>query len=414
MFACSRNGLIRISGVLALLLLVGLVVPATQAAVLPLSGTMPPFGDVQSYRVSPDGRYAVYVADQQTDEAFELYSVPLAGGAAAVKLNSPLVAGGDVFFSFAISPDSQRVVYQADQQTDGVNELYSVPLAGGAAAVTLNSPLVAGGNVFDFRISPDSQRVVYQADQQTDEVIELFAADIDPRAVGFSAATAQVSEGAGTATLTVALNATVATTVTVPYAVSGGSASNGSDYTLAAGALTIPAGSLTGTITVALIDDALVEGDETVVVTLGTPQNADLGVTSSFTLTTADNDASRQTVGFSAATAQVSEGAGTATLAVALNATAATTVTVPYAVSGGSASNGSDYTLPAGTLTIPAGSLTGTITVALVDDALVEADETVVVTLGTPQNADLAASSSFTLTIADNDTWLVYLPLVRR
>jgi len=38
----------------------------------------------------------------------------------------------------------------------------------------------------------------------------------------------------------------------------------------------------------------------------------------------------------------------------------------------------------------------------------------VVVTLGTPQNADLAASSSFTLTIADNDTWHVYLPLVRR
>ena len=45
-----------------------------------LSGTMPAWGDVASHRISPDGQWVVYVADQQTDEARELYGVPPAMG----------------------------------------------------------------------------------------------------------------------------------------------------------------------------------------------------------------------------------------------------------------------------------------------------------------------------------------------
>ena len=76
----------------------------------------------------------VYWADQETDNVYELYSVPLGGPAAAgVKLNGAMVTGGYVH-NFLISPDSSRVVYLADQQTDNVYELYSVPLGGPAAA----------------------------------------------------------------------------------------------------------------------------------------------------------------------------------------------------------------------------------------------------------------------------------------
>jgi len=54
----------------------------------------------------------------------ELYSVPIGGGT-ATKLN-PVPVGSNVFsFSFFLfSPDSTRVVYRADQDTDGVFELY--------------------------------------------------------------------------------------------------------------------------------------------------------------------------------------------------------------------------------------------------------------------------------------------------
>ena len=103
----------------------------------------------------------------------ELYSVPLGGGT-VTKLNDPLVPAG-MYLLFLISPDSSRVVYRADQQTDEVYELYSVPLGGGTVT-KLNDPLVAGGNVWsDFLISPDSSRVIYRADQQTDEVMELYS-----------------------------------------------------------------------------------------------------------------------------------------------------------------------------------------------------------------------------------------------
>ena len=135
---------------------------------------MPPFGDVNSFQISPDGRYAVYLADQDTDGVNELYSV-LLGGGSPVRLN-PILPSGRNVTSFQISPDSSRVVYQANQETATVFELYSVPLGGPAAAgIKLNGALVAGGNVcLDFQISPDSGRVIYRADQETDEVFELF------------------------------------------------------------------------------------------------------------------------------------------------------------------------------------------------------------------------------------------------
>jgi Tol biopolymer transport system component len=128
----------------------------------------------------------VYSADQQTDKIFELYSVPLGGPAAAgVKLNGALVAGGNVY-GFQISPDSSRVVYTANQQTATVIELYSVPLGGPAAAgIKLNGALVLNGNVGGFRISPDSSRVVYTADQETDNVVEAYSVPLGgPAAAG--------------------------------------------------------------------------------------------------------------------------------------------------------------------------------------------------------------------------------------
>ena len=47
----------------------------------------------------------------------------------AVKLNGPLVAGGNVG-QYVISDDSAWVIYLADQVVDEVYELFSVPVAG--------------------------------------------------------------------------------------------------------------------------------------------------------------------------------------------------------------------------------------------------------------------------------------------
>jgi len=146
-----------------------------------LNGPLPTGGDVQtSFLISPDGTRVVYLADQTTNNVFELFSRPIDGSGSPVELNGTLIGGGDVQGGFVISPDSTRVVYLADQTSDGVFELFSRPIDGSGSAVKLNSTPVSGGDVLaGFRISPDSAWVVYSADQNADGLVELFSRPID-------------------------------------------------------------------------------------------------------------------------------------------------------------------------------------------------------------------------------------------
>jgi len=135
---------------------------------------------VWSFQIGADGRRVVYSV---RNAGFELYSVP-SGGGASVRLNAALVAGGDVGL-YEVSADGTRVVYIADQEQDGRFELYSVPSDASSPPVKLNGPLVDGGNVLPynrgFELSADGTRVVYRADQETDGVDELYSVPIDGR-----------------------------------------------------------------------------------------------------------------------------------------------------------------------------------------------------------------------------------------
>jgi len=150
------------------------------SASVKLNSSLVSGGSVLSFSVSPDGGRVVYRADAEADGRFELYSVPLDGSAAPIKLNPQLATGGNVLPFFRITPDSSRVVYLADQDVDEQVELYSTPIAGPAtSAIKLNGSLTPNGDVgfgtSYFVISPDSARVVYQADQDTDEMFELYS-----------------------------------------------------------------------------------------------------------------------------------------------------------------------------------------------------------------------------------------------
>ena len=71
-----------------------------------------------------------------------------------------------------------------------------------------------------------------------------------------------------------------------------------------------------------------------------------------------------------------------------------------YATSNGTANAGDDYTAATGTLTIAAGDTTGTVTVAILQDTIGEADETFTVTLTNPSAATVSDGDG-TGTIAD-------------
>ena len=72
------------------------------------------------------------------NETFEIFSVPITGPPAAGEKLSGNMAPGGKAFSFAISPDSSRVVYRADQEIDAQFNIYSAPLDGSQAAKKLN------------------------------------------------------------------------------------------------------------------------------------------------------------------------------------------------------------------------------------------------------------------------------------
>ncbi len=222
--------------------------------------------------------------------------------------------------------------------------------------------------------------------------------------VAFSSTTSNGAESTASANLEVTLNAISGVNVTVDYAVTGTATGSGTDYTLANGTLTINAGDLTNNITIAsIIDDALDEVDETVIVTLSNPTNAGLGTNQVHTYTINDDDPT-PTVSFNSTASNGAESTASANLQVDLSATSGQNVTVDFTVTGTAAGSGTDYTLANGTLTITAGSANDNITIAsIVEDALDETDETVIVTLSSPNNATLGTNTVHTYTINDND-----------
>ena len=90
------------------------------------------------------------------------------------------------------------------------------------------------------------------------------------------------------------------------------------------------------------------------------------------------------------------------TFTVSLSSASSVPVTVQYAAANGTAMAGSDYTAASGTLTIPAGSTGGIISVGVKGDTLLEPDETFIVNLNNATNAAIADAQG-TGTIQNDD-----------
>jgi hypothetical protein len=222
--------------------------------------------------------------------------------------------------------------------------------------------------------------------------------------VGFSASTSTAAESAGTVNIPVTLSAASANTVTVEYVINGGTAlAAGIDYSLTPGVLTFAPGVTTQNIPVLISDDTLKEASETVILLLVNPANARLG-TSSHTLTITDNDAPPGvTVGFAGTTGSGLESQSPAPLTVALSTAQAGPVTVNYAVTGGTATNGTDYTITNGTLTFATGETVKVIPNTITNDLTQESNETIILTLSNPTGAVLSPNTVLTYTITDDD-----------
>ena len=156
---------------------------ATQVSAVPLQYNQ--YRTLYQPAWAPNGSRIAYVAEQNTDNVFEVFSSGPDGGS-NVQVSGSFVAGGSIF-EFAWAPDSSRIAYRADQVTDNVFELFtSDPF--GSGNVRVSGPLVTGGGVGTFAWAPDSRYLAYQADQLVDNIFELYTAapdgTLNPRVSG--------------------------------------------------------------------------------------------------------------------------------------------------------------------------------------------------------------------------------------
>jgi hypothetical protein len=231
-------------------------------------------------------------------------------------------------------------------------------------------------------------------------------------------------ENGGSITVTVSRAGLGRGTVEVDYAITAGTASAGTDFSIANGKLTFADSEKSKTFSVQVLDDSASEGNETVMVTLSNPTNtAILSNPSQATVTITDNESGSSgsaassgtaasaassnpagTLGFSAVQYSINENGGS--LTVTVNRTGGTngTVAINYSTSNGSGQSGVDYSATSGTLTFNSGDAAKTFTVPVIDDASIDGARTFNLTLSGPTGGPSLGTTSALATIVDTDS----------
>ena len=195
--------------------------------------------------------------------------------------------------------------------------------------------------------------------------------------------------------------------VTINYSLSG-SATSGSDYTTPDGSVTITEGAFSATENFTVIDENIPEGLEIVTVTITSvshPNSTINSDNSSDNITITSEDTASVTI---ANGIDGREGGTDASFIFSLSQAAETPIDITYSPTG-TATSGTDYTAPSGSLTIPSGSTSAQLDIPIIDDNASDAGDTIIITLDAVSSgpAVIASPSTATNTIVDNDQVLV-------
>ncbi len=205
------------------------------------------------------------------------------------------------------------------------------------------------------------------------------ATDSDKPTINFASASSASNGETGTVNINVTLSVASDSDVTIPYTLSG-TATLTSDFTISASPLTIAAGSTSTAITVTVVGDKIVEDDETLIITLGTPTGADLGTKFTHTLTISeDTTGSLPEVAFDIEADAWEEGTDL-DVVVSLSEALTEDLEVAFTVKGRATLN-TDYEIDDSPLVILAGDTEAVITVSALADSEVDDSETVIITL---------------------------------
>ncbi|MBV8516018.1 MAG: right-handed parallel beta-helix repeat-containing protein [Acidobacteria bacterium] len=320
--------------------------------------------------------------------------------------------GGSTTFTFPVSlsaPSGQTVTvhYATADGSAGAGSDYgatsgTLTFAPGVTTQTVDVPVTGdatneANETFTVNLSASTNAAIATA-TGTGTIV-----NDDPVPSLSIAGTAQAEGNSGLTNMpfVVTLSAASEQTVTVNYLTNNGSAIAGSDYTATSGTLTFAPGVTSQTIDVPIAGDTTSETDETFTVTLGTPSNAAIAV-SSATGTIVNDDAGPVLSIDSVSQAEGNSGTSNFTFNVTLSAPSERTITVQYATADGSATAGSDYVATSGTVAFAPGVTSQNVVIAVNGDTANEPAETFSVTLSSPVNATIGTASG-SGTIVDDD-----------
>lgn len=228
--------------------------------------------------------------------------------------------------------------------------------------------------------------------------------DDGPQIRIYSAWATEGNSGTGAMNFTVQLTAPSSVPVSVNYATSAsGGSTPGVDYQDVSGTLTFAPGQTTQTIAVPIAGDTLYEGDETFYLQLSNGTNGVVGSTYYLGVGTIQNDdAAPQVLVNPISVVEGNSGTSTAVFTVNLSTVSGLPVGVYYNTIAGTATSGTDYGSVNGYLFIPAGQTTATISVPIVGDTAVEADETFVLNLYNPMSATIPQNQISAVIVNDD------------
>jgi carbon monoxide dehydrogenase subunit G len=317
-----------------------------------------------------------------------------AGGEATVTATLSAASGRDVTVNLGFTGTATLT----DDYTRSGTSI-TIPAGSLSGSITLTAEQ-------DTLVEPDETIVVditgvtNGTESGTQRVTAEITDDDSVPSVTLALAGSPMAEAGGEATVTATLSAASGLDVTVNLGFTG-TATNVTDYTRSATSITIPAGSLTGSITLTAEQDTLDEPNETIIVSITGVTNGTESGSQEVTATITDDDPA-PSVTLSLADSPMAEAGGEATVTATLSALSGRAVTVNLGFTG-SATNVTDYTRSGTSITIPAGSLTGSITLAAEQDTLDEPDETIVVSITGVTNGTESGTQQVTATITDDD-----------
>lgn len=232
---------------------------------------------------------------------------------------------------------------------------------------------------------------VYNASAPGRAVITLQ--DDESPIVTVEATVDETTEGGESGVFTLRRTGSLGSRLVVHYTL-GGSAIHQADYVASGDQIEIPAGQMQANIQVLPIDDAYREDDETIAIEIRPDPSYSLGTPARAAIRLVDNGDAEPAVGFALLSSSGPESRTDPELAVRISGNPDegddTAVTVAWEVLGGTARLGQDYVLTNGTLVFPYADPEGDeplsnrvafIPLQVVNDRILETDETIVVRL---------------------------------